>query len=347
MIESPWKNTLQLTPGIFFLLALLYVGQKLLIPLSFALLISLILFPVTKWLEDHRWPKILAIFSSLSILMLLFTGLIILLIQQFGQFLKRWPRMQSRLESAIAEMSQNAGTLLGFSDLEKQEWINSMISNFTEYLLNWLPQSLYQTTINLVLILLVPFYVILILYYRSTLVKALHRFLKQWTFEDLKLMLDDSIRTYFNFIKGMALVYLIVGILNSVGLALLGIPNAILFGFIASILTFIPYVGITIGALVPITVSWLLYDSLLYPLGVVAVFAFVQILEANVIFPIVLGIRLKINALAAIVVIVIGGLLWGASGMVLFLPFVAILKLVMDRVNKEHPVTTLLEPRQA
>ena len=65
----------------------------------------------------------------------------------------------------------------------------------------------------------------------------------------------------------MALVYLIVAILNSIGLALLGIPNAILFGCIASILTFIPYVGITIGALVPITISWLLYDSLLVSTG--------------------------------------------------------------------------------
>ena len=173
---------------------------------------------------------------------------------------------------------------------------------------------------------------------------ALHKFLKQWSFEDLKTILDESIHTYFNFIKGMALVYLIVGILNSIGLALLGIPNAILFGFVASILTFIPYIGITIGALLPITISWLIYDSILYPLGVILVFVFVQVLEANVIFPIVVGHHLKINALAAIVVIVAGGLIWGASGMVLFLPFVAIFKLVLDRVDKEHPVSTLLQP---
>ena len=134
VLESPWKNTLQLTPGVFFLLALLYVGQKLLIPLSFALLISLILFPITRWLEDHGWPRILAIFSSLSILMVLFSGLIILLIQQVGQFLKRWPKMQAKLDSAVGEISYNAGTLLGFTDLEKQEWINSLIGNFTEYL---------------------------------------------------------------------------------------------------------------------------------------------------------------------------------------------------------------------
>jgi len=280
----------------------------------------------------------------MSLLMMLLAGLVILMIQQFSQFLSRWPQMQVKLENALSQGSQSVGSFLGFSDLEKQEWINSLIQNFTEYLLNWLPQSLYQAAISLLLILLVPFYVILILYYRSMLVSALHKFIKQWSFDELKAILDDSLHTYFNFIKGMALVYLIVGILNSVGLALLGIPNAILFGFIASILTFIPYIGITIGALLPITISWLIYDSVLYPIAVIVLFVFIQILEANVIFPIVVGSRLKINTLAAIVVIVTGGPLWWASGMVLFLPFVAILKLVMDRVDKDHPVVTLLQP---
>ena len=344
MTTPSWHNTIKLIPGVFFLLALLYIGQKLLIPLSVALLISLILFPVTRWLEQRGWPKILSIFCSMSLLSLLLTGLIILLVQQFSRFLSRWPQMQIKLETAVNQLATNIGVFLGFSDIELQEWINSLITNITEYLVSWLPQSLYQATINLVLLLLVPFYIILILYYRRMLVEALHKLIKQWSFEELKTILDDSIHTYFNFIKGMALVYLIVGVLNSVGLALIGIPNAILFGFIASILTFIPYLGITIGALLPITISWLIYDSIWYPIAVIITFVFIQILEANIIFPIVIGNRLKINALAAIVVIVFGGLIWGAAGMILFLPFVAIFKLVIDHVNKEHPMGILLRP---
>ncbi len=140
----------------------------------------------------------------------------------------------------------------------------------------------------------------------------------------------------------MGLVYLIVGILNSIGLALIGIPNPIFFGFIASILTFIPYVGITMGALMPITVSWLVYDSIYYPLGVIAVFVIVQVLEANVIFPLAVSGRLKINALMTLVVIIGGGIIWGALGMVLFLPFAAILKLIADQVEDMRPVAILL-----
>jgi predicted PurR-regulated permease PerM len=119
-------------------------------------------------------------------------------------------------------------------------------------------------------------------------------------------------------------------LLNSLGLLVLGIPHAFLFGFIASILTFIPYVGIMVGALLPVTIAWATNDSVWYPIGVIGVFAFVQYLEANVIFPFAVSNRLKVNTLVVLLAIFAGGLLWGVSGMILFVPFVGIAKLIAD-----------------
>mgnify|MGYP003353239754 FL=1 len=133
-----------------------------------------------------------------------------------------------------------------------------------------------------------------------------------------------------------------VGVLNSIGLLLLGIQQAFLFGFIASILTFIPYVGIMIASLLPITVAWLTKDSLWYPAGVVMVFALVQYLEANVIFPMAVSSRLKISTLVTVVVMFAGGILWGAAGMILFIPFAAIAKLIVDEVDPGGPLARLL-----
>jgi predicted PurR-regulated permease PerM len=154
----------------------------------------------------------------------------------------------------------------------------------------------------------------------------------------------ETVKTFYNYIKGLLLVYLIVGVLNSVGLAAIGLKQAILFGFIASILTIIPYIGIAIGALLPISVAWMTHDSLWYPLAVVGVFGAVQYLEANVIFPWVVGMKLKVNTLASVIGLFVGGVVWGVSGMVLFLPFVAILKLIADNVEEWKPLSTLLGP---
>jgi predicted PurR-regulated permease PerM len=149
--------------------------------------------------------------------------------------------------------------------------------------------------------------------------------------ERIREILHLSIQSYYNFIKGMLLVYLIVGLLNSLGLYILGIPHPVLFGFTASILTFIPYVGIIIAALLPITISWVTYNSIWYPVGVIAVFSVVQYLEANVIFPLAVSSRLKLNALVTIAAIVIGGILWGVAGLILFIPFLGIMKMIADR----------------
>jgi predicted PurR-regulated permease PerM len=124
--------------------------------------------------------------------------------------------------------------------------------------------------------------------------------------EGLREMISLTIQSSYNFVKGMAIVYIIVGVLNSLGLLLLGVPHAILFGFIAAILTFIPYVGIMVGSLLPMAMAWITYDSIWYPIGIAALFTFVQYLEANIIFPIAVSSRLNINTLIMLVAIFVG-----------------------------------------
>jgi predicted PurR-regulated permease PerM len=177
---------------------------------------------------------------------------------------------------------------------------------------------------------------------RERWVHVIHQLLPSVGPERISELLRETITAYFNFIKGMGIVYLIVGILNSIGLAVLGIPHPVLFGFIASILTFIPFVGIIVASLLPIAVSWLTYDSVWYPVGVIAIFTVVQYLEANVIFPLAVSNRLSINPFVTIIVILLGGLLWGASGMILFIPFVAMVKLVADRSHRLKALSVLL-----
>ena len=140
----------------------------------------------------------------------------------------------------------------------------------------------------------------------------------------------------------MILVYLFVGVLNSLGLLALGIRHAILFGFITAIMTIIPYIGIFVSALLPISMAIITKDSIWYPLGVIGVFAFVQYLEANLIFPKVVAAELNISTWATLVAIIAGGIIWGISGMILFVPFVGLLKIITDMVPEWDGLNLLL-----
>jgi predicted PurR-regulated permease PerM len=214
--------------------------------------------------------------------------------------------------------------------------------------MSFLQKTISAGLLSAVLFILIPIYVVLILYHRDRWVEVIFRVFPSQRKERIREILHLSIKSYYNFIKGMLLVYLIVGILNSLGLFILGIPHPVLFGFTASILTFIPYAGIIIASLLPITLSWVTYNSIWYPIGVIAIFSLVQYLEANVIFPLAVSSRLKINTLVTFAAIVLGGILWGVAGLILFIPFLGIFKMVADRTPALRTWAILIggEPRE-
>lgn len=332
---------------LFFSLILLYWGRPLLIPICVALLVSFILYPLCRWLEKHSISRVSAIFIALTFTLILVFAFLALLSYQFAAFMKEWPQLSHKLDQLISQIDKSVSEswLKVFLDPD-EGLIGTFIGFVSENVVPLIPRTIYQSSITMLLLVLIPIYVALILYYRDVLVAFLYKIFPETADKYIRDILPDVIVTYYNFIKGMGLVYLIVAILNSIGLALLGIPNPIFFGFVASILTFIPYVGITIGALMPMAVAWLTYDSIFYPLGVVAIFVVVQILEANVIFPLAVSNRLKINALVTLIVIIGGGVLWGAMGMILFLPLAAIFKLVADQVEDLEAISVLLGTRE-
>jgi predicted PurR-regulated permease PerM len=321
---------------------LLHVGQALFVPLAFALLISFVLYPLCQWLEKRRLPRSLAIALALLLLVVLTGGLLFLLVQQFSQFSQEWPAMRAKIITLIEKVSQYLTQHFNLPLTMQTLWLERMLMSGAQQVLPLARQVAYQSALGLVFIILVPFYCVMILYYREQFVAVLLRLFPRSEDTNVRQVLRQTITTFYNFIKGMALVYLIVGILNALGLLLLGIPHAVLLGITASLLTFIPYIGITLGSLLPIALAWLTYDSVWYPLGVVALFTFVQYLEANIIFPIAVSYRLQVNTLFVVLAILAGGLIWGASGMILFVPFLAILKLIAEKVAAWQTLAGLL-----
>ena len=345
---KPELSAAKLPPLVFLqyfliIVLILYFGQSLLIPASFGLLISFVLYPVCRWLEARKFSRVMAILTSLTLFLILTLLLVALMVRQFSLFTRQWPDLYDKIILLLTDAFKYVSDFFHVAPEERRNWLNTLLTDASQNILQLLPRAVYNTSISAVLFLLVPFYTALILYYRQLLITFLfHLFPGARNKEDILHILQESILAYYNFIKGMALVYLVVGILNSIGLTALGIPNAIFFGFIASILTFIPYIGITIGALLPMSIAWLTYDSIWYPVGIIGIFVVVQVLEANIIFPLAVSFKLKINALATIMVIMLGAIIWGAPGMILFMPFTAIFKLIADKVEVLKPFSILL-----
>lgn len=319
-------------------LALLYTGRALFIPLGFAVLFSFILYPVCRWLEQHRFSRGMAIATGLLAITLIIGSVGYLLTRQVSEFQKSLPTLETRFNSALDQLSLEITEHFNLSRDGQNAWLRNM----AEKAVGMIGQLLFNTGSALVTLFIIPVYTALILYNRKPLAGLLQSFFPEERRSQIRVILHKTIDTYYNFIKGMAVVYLMVGLLNSLGLWALQIPQAFLFGFIASVLTFIPYVGIMIASLLPITVAWITKDSFWYPVGVVVVFAFVQYLEANLIFPLAVSSRLKLNTLVTLIVMFAGGMLWGAAGMILFIPLVAIAKLIADETDPGGKLARIL-----
>jgi predicted PurR-regulated permease PerM len=321
---------------------ILYFGKTLFIPLSFSLLISFILYPICKWMETKSINKGIAIVICILGVTLLVGSVIYLLFAQFSEFLQEWQSLRVKLADTLNQLSILLFERLDISVEKQSEFVKNTLDNSGSQAFSILRNTAYSLSESLFILLMIPVFAALILYHRQILSNALYELFPPEKKGTIHEILVETIHAYYNFIKGMLMVYLIVGLLNSIGLLIIGVPHPFLFGFIASILTFVPYVGIMISSLLPIAVSWITYNSIWYPLGVILVFSIVQALEAYIIFPFAVGSRLKINTLVIIIVVIVGGILWGAAGMILFIPFVSIVKLIADRTPSLKTLSVLL-----
>lgn len=339
-IDSP--SYLRVFEFIFLGAVFCYFGKSLFVPMCYGLLIAMVLYPLCKWLEVRRWPRGLAIAACLLIVAVLFLLLFELLILQLNAFRKDLPDLMLKLKPAIQQLSLWVEERFGFDVDAQNSWVRNNANNLASGSGTIVKNTVLVTVSTFLTLFLVPVYTALFLYNRSSFVKALEEFVGERFHSKLALILRESIHTYFNFIKGTVLVYIIVGVLNSIGLMALGIKHAMLFGMLTAVMTIIPYIGIFVSALLPISVALITKDSIWYSVGVVAVFSFVQYLEANVIFPKIVATQLKVSTWATLVAIIAGGLLWGIAGMILFVPFVGILKIVADNIPQWKPLHTLL-----
>ena len=142
------------------------------------------------------------------------------------------------------------------------------------------------------------------------------------------------LKSYF---AGLLIELVIVAVLSSVGLLILRVEYAILIGIIGALLNMIPYIGgiITLG--ISTLMTMLSHTDPIYALYAAGLFFLIQIIDNYILIPKVVGSKIKINALVAIVVVIAGGALWGISGMFLALPLIAIVKVIFDRIPAMEP----------
>ncbi len=322
---------------------LMYLGRYILIPLGYSLLVALVLHPLVSRMERRGTPRWAAIGVGLLVVGALFTALAGILFFQLDTFLANLPQLTGGSSTGFGAfwnwVNQQVAEL---GEAHRDDWWGPMVDSVPSRMAPYMGTALSALFGMLFNLFIIPVFAALLLYNRNTYVAALTALVAPEWRPRLPGLLQKVVGNYARFIVGMVQVYLIVGTLNSVGFLLLGVPNAILFGMLTAVATMIPYAGIILSSLLPITMAWTTTGSIWIPVGVITVLAVVQYLEANLIFPKVVGGKLGLNTMASLLIIFAGGLLWGVAGMILFLPLASILKLVSEEIPEWQALRLLL-----
>jgi predicted PurR-regulated permease PerM len=182
-------------------------------------------------------------------------------------------------------------------------------------------------------LLLIPIYIFLILFYQPLLLDFLHKLIKSDKQTQLNEIVTQTKTVIQRYLIGLIIEATLVAILYTTALLILDIDYAVLLGIIGALLNMIPYVGGTVGAALPMMIALATKSTAWYAVYIMGIYVVIQFIDNNFIVPKIVASKVKINALFSIIVVIVGNALWGIPGMVLSLPLLAIVKLIFDNIE--------------
>jgi predicted PurR-regulated permease PerM len=336
--QNPFYTKLAMV--LISLIALTYIavlGKTVLVPLIFALLFSVMLLPVAAFLEKRfHFPRSLASIISVLLLVGSLAGLLYLVGSQITNLTDDWPQFKQQVMSSVTNLQQWISAKFHIRIRQQMTYVNNATSKLLETggsVLGDAVMSVSSLLLNLVFILIDTFF---LLYYRRLIIRFLVAVFREENaviVYGIIAQVQSRIRQY---ILGLLLEMVIVATATCLALWILGIKYAILLGLLTGLFNLVPYIGIITALLLSLLVTFATAGAAKLLL-VIAVTLGIHLIDSNVLLPVIVGSKVRINAFITILGVVIGENVWGIAGTFLAIPIIAIAKIVFDRIEPLKP----------
>ena len=327
------------------LIALFYIailGKDILAPLIFALLFAVLLLPVCGFMERRlKFPRSMASLSSVLLLVLSLAGLLYLVGSQISSLAEDWPKFKQQVLTSVDSLQHWISLKFHIRIKQQMTYVNTATSKLLETGSSVIGDVLVSFSSLLVFLVFILIDTFFLLYYRRLIIKFLVAVFKEENsvlVYDIIAEIQSRIRQY---ILGLLLEMVIVATASCLALWILGIEYALLLGLLIGLFNLIPYIGIAC-ALVLSTVVTFASAGTAKLLLVICTILGIHLVDSNVLLPVIVGSKVRINALITILAVIVGENVWGITGTFLAIPVVAITKIVFDRIEPLKPWGMLL-----
>lgn len=312
--------------------------RNILTPVCFALLLAILLNRLVVKFQKLKVSKTWSIIISLVIAFTVMAGVGYFLTSQILSFGDDMPVLKKRFIEIFAQLQQLINNKLGFSIQKQDKWLAQAGTGVQSVI----GQTLGTVAGSLGILLLLPVYTFLLLFYKNLILNFLHEVFADEDEQKVVEVLQETKTAIEKYMVGLLLEGMVVAILNTSALLLIGVKYAVLLGVIGAILNVLPYIGGVIAILLPVIIATITKDGLQTQLAITAAYLVIQFIDNHLLIPLIVSSRVKINAFISIFIVLLGGALWGVSGMFLSIPFIGVLKIVFDRVEELKPWGKLL-----
>ncbi len=299
--------------------------------------------PIVAFFERKLRNRILSIFTAYIVAVIPLFALLLFFMNQSRILFGDLPSVRGRLNEIMTLTFDWFDEKFRLDADVTSQWISDNILAASDVPIDLIQNSLQSTgylMANIVMVIMITFFMLL---YRTAFKNFFLAQIKSDARERVEEVLHKIQNLTNRYMIGQGIVIVILGLLIGSCLWLIGVPYPFFWGFLAGFLEIIPYVGTSIGGILPVFYMLMVSDTVWQPLAIIVLYIIVQQIEGNIISPNIMGPSIKINPMFIILGLFIGGILWGISGMILALPILAVSKEIFRSFNVTEPLSYLME----
>jgi predicted PurR-regulated permease PerM len=344
--------------------AAMYLARGVLIPFALAVLVSFVLGPLVARLQRLKVPRPFAVLGSVAILLSITGGAGWLLVGQARDLATKLPQYRENTRHKTGALREIVGKPLEIAASTMKD-MGSELAAPEEHpaparepqlvkVVEPVPgplqalQDLFDPVMGvLTTAVMALLFAVVMLLRPEDLRDRFIRLVGNGQIFVTTQAIDDASRRVSRYLIRQVLVNGVLGIGFGLGLMWIGVPDALLWGFLFALLRFIPYVGVWMAALLPIFLSFVISDGWSQPVEAVAVFALVEIVGSFAIEPWLYGQGTGISPLAILVSALFWSWLWGPIGLVLSTPMTVCLVVMGKYVPQLHFLSLLFSDSPA
>ncbi|MEP6750377.1 MAG: AI-2E family transporter, partial [Bacteroidota bacterium] len=328
--------------SIFVVGYLVILGKEILSPLFFAALLAILLLPAATFFERKcKMKKSIAAIVTVLIFLVFAATLFYVLGGQGHALAREWPQFRLQLQSSLTQMQTWVSATLNI-ELDKQlVYINNASNKFLTNGTTMIGSTLVTLSAILFFVLFTCIYTVFFLRYRSLIRQFFTGIFHKRNMAMVRIIAEEVQSIIRQYILGLLIEMGTVSSVLCVIFSVVGIPYGILLGLLGGLLNLIPYLGIFITLIISVLITFAM-AGISKVFLVVGILVITHLLDSNLLFPWIVGSKVRINPMAMIAGVVTGGMIWGVSGMFLSIPVMAIVKIICDRVEALKPWGVLL-----